>query len=372
MQNYPAPQALRHSNFLDFPSAVKEELDSYLAERHEAFSYLGASATDFFKQLRLANEGGKQFRASFSYWGWQTKQSQITAPNAGLIKLGAALELFQTAALLHDDVMDNSAMRRGKPTAHEVFKTQHQERGFSGSAKDYGRNIAILLGDLSLVLSESLFVASLTGLSEDRWLRCQRYYQAMRQEVSVGQFLDTYAQAQPIARPTAVSTELAEQVIQLKTAHYSVERPLVLGAAFAGGDTDELEELSTIGLKLGTVFQLRDDILGVFGSVTKTGKPSGDDLREGKRTPLLLAALQAADATALADLQSIVGNADASEAEITQVQRLIVNLGAKDEIESEINRLVKETLILLNQASLPEHAKTGLVSLLEKVAYRES
>ena len=372
MQNYPTQLTTMHDNFLDFRTAVKKELQTYLAERYETFSYLSESSADFFNQLRLANEGGKQFRASFSYWGWQTQQQQITAPNTSLVKLGAALELFQTAALLHDDVMDNSAMRRGKPTAHEIFQTQHQERGFSGSAKDYGRNVAILLGDLSLVLSESLFVSALTGLSEERWLRCQSYFQAMRQEVSVGQFLDTYAQAQPIARPTVASIKLSEQVIQLKTAHYSVERPLVLGAALAGANTDELKVLSAIGLKLGTVFQLRDDILGVFDSADKTGKPSGDDLREGKRTPLLLAALQLSDAVALADLQRIVGNSAASETEITQVQDLIVRLGAKDAIESEITRLANETLELLNQASLPEHAKKGLVSLLEKVAYRES
>ena len=225
--------------------------------------------------------GGKRLRPAFAYWGYRG----AGGPDSDqVVATLAALELVQASALIHDDLMDRSDTRRGEPAIHRRFATHHRRAGWAGSADAFGEASAILLGDLCLVWSDELLHSS--GLDAATLARARPVFDEMRSEVTVGQYLDVLTQA-----TGDTSLERAGKVARFKSAKYTVERPLLVGAALADADAGVRAAYSAYGLPLGEAFQLRDDVLGVFGDPAQTGKPAGDDLREGKRTYLVAAAM---------------------------------------------------------------------------------
>ena len=236
------------------------------------------------EHARTSVSGGKRFRAAFCWWGHEA----VAEPDdeAALVRACASLELLHASALVHDDYMDASDVRRGRPATHRAFEQLHRDRGWSTSAQQYGASAAILLGDLLLSWSDELLRTS--GLPPARMLDALGYFDLTRSEVVTGQFLDVSAQARGEA-----DVDTAMTVLRYKSAKYSIERPLHIGAALAGADERVITQLSRFGLPLGEAFQLRDDLLGVFGDPEVTGKPAGDDLVEGKRTVLVALALDA-------------------------------------------------------------------------------
>ena len=231
--------------------------------------------------------GGKRFRAAFCWWGHQAvARSPAPADEPALLRACASLELLHASALVHDDYMDASDVRRGRPATHRAFEQLHRERGWSASPEQYGASAAILLGDLLLSWSDELLRTC--GLPAERVIDALGYFDLTRSEVVTGQFLDVSAQARGSA-----DVDTAMTVLRYKSAKYSIERPLHIGAALAGATPEQIGQLSRFGLPLGEAFQLRDDLLGVFGDPSVTGKPAGDDLIEGKRTVLVALALDA-------------------------------------------------------------------------------
>ena len=214
----------------------------------------------------------------------------------------ASLELLHASALVHDDYMDASDTRRGRPATHRGFEVEHRADGWRGDPEQYGASAAILLGDLLLSWSDELLRRC--GLPLDRVVPALDVFDRCRSEVITGQFLDVSVQARGVADVDAAMT-----VLRYKSAKYSVERPLHIGATLAGGSERQLAQLGAFGLPLGEAFQLRDDLLGVFGDPSMTGKPAGDDLIEGKRTVLVALALDAAPAEAAARLDAALGRA---------------------------------------------------------------
>ena len=215
--------------------------------------------------------GGKRLRPAFAYWGFRGAGGDDSDQ---VVAAAAALEFVQASALIHDDVMDASDTRRGEPSVHRRFELMHSSSKWYGDPKAFGASAAILLGDLCLAWSDELLRRS--GIRVDALLRARPVFDMMRTEVISGQYLDVHAQV------TADSSlQRASTVARYKAAKYTVERPLLLGAAIADASTDIKQAYSGYGLPLGEAFQLRDDILGVFGDPELTGKPAGDDLREG-------------------------------------------------------------------------------------------
>ena len=229
--------------------------------------------------------GGKRLRPAFCYWGHRAAGG---ADGEAIVNAAAALELFQACAIVHDDVMDGSDTRRGQPAAHRRFAALHRSRDWHGDPEAFGEGAAILLGDLCLSWSDEMLATS--GFGPDELARGDRVFAEMRSELMGGQYLDLLEQARG-----GGSVERALRVARYKSAKYTIEKPLHLGAALAGGGQEVLDGFSGYGLPLGEAFQLRDDLLGVFGDPAQTGKPAGDDLREGKRTALVAMALEAAD-----------------------------------------------------------------------------
>jgi len=303
----------------------------------------------------LVLAGGKRLRPAFCYWAFVGAGGD--PDDQRVVDAGAALELLHTFALVHDDVMDGSDIRRGLPAIHTAAIGLHQTRSWRGEPRRFGEGAAILVGDLAFVYADMLFV--------DVPTRARSVFDELRVELCIGQYLDLVGTASGSNDP-----EQAERIERYKSGKYTVERPLHLGAALAGRLDKLARPLSGVGLPLGEAFQLRDDLLGVFGDVTVTGKPVGDDLREGKLTPLVAVAAARVDAGGAALLER-VGREDITDDEIAAVQELLVTTGARDEIEQAIERLVERALEELARAPLTPDARVALEELATFVAWRD-
>ncbi|GAA2682487.1 polyprenyl synthetase family protein [Streptomyces violaceolatus] len=286
----------------------------------------------------LTARGGKRLRTAFAHCGWRAAGGSGDA--TAVLRTGAALELLQACALVHDDVMDGSVQRRGAPALHVDLARGHWAAGMHGSSESFGTSAAVLTGDLALAWADDLLTE--TALGTPHGPRLHGEWRAMRTEMVAGQYRDLHAQA---ARSSGVDEALA--IATLKSALYTVARPLALGAVLAGAaDGDALEALRAAGRCAGLAFQLRDDLLGAFGDPALTGKPADDDLRSRKLTYLLAVAVRLADA---ADdhlaAAALAPDADPkSEKAVRQVRSALVRTGARDLVETKIGELTDMSL----------------------------
>lgn len=341
--------------------AVTEQLRRYLDDRRGESGYLGAefdSLTDWLADFVLT--GGKRLRPVFAYWGWDAVAGRAPDPDALL--LFSALELLHAFALIHDDVIDASATRRGKPTAHMHFAALHRARRWRGSADQFGISAAILLGDITHTWAND--VVSRAPLTAEARDRVERVWTAIRTEVLGGQYLDVVAEAS-VSASADESLAAAMTVATFKTACYTVTRPLQLGAAAAADRPEVAAVFEAFGTDLGVAFQLRDDVLGVFGDPEVTGKPSGDDLRSGKRTVLLAETTRLAetsDPAAARLLRESIGT-DLTDAQVRELRQLIEGVGALAAAENRITELTERALTTLASAPISASAKAGLTDL---------
>jgi geranylgeranyl diphosphate synthase type I len=303
----------------------------------------------------LVAADGKRLRPAFCSWAFVGAGGDASDPL--VIDAGAALELLHTFALVHDDVMDGSSQRRGLPAIHRQFMDRHDAESWRGEARRFGEGAAILVGDFAFVYADVLFA--------DAPPAARRIFDELRVELCVGQYLDLVGTASASSDRTQAS-----RIERYKSGKYTVERPLHLGAALAGRLDELADPLSAFGLPLGEAFQLRDDLLGVFGDAEVTGKPVGDDLREGKLTPLVAVAASRADAGGR-ELLSLLGRPDLDPAQIARLQAFLVECGAVDEVEHDIERLVAEALAALAAAPISEEARLALEELGTFVAWRD-
>jgi geranylgeranyl diphosphate synthase type I len=324
---------------------------------------------------------GKRFRARFCYWGWQSVQgvddpgdffgdtSRKDLPS--VVGVAAALELFHAAALVHDDLIDQSDTRRGAPSAHRLFERHHRDRRFVGDATRFGDSSAILLGDLLLVWSDELFAESLDGLTDRDNARAARAeFNRMRTDVTAGQYLDILAEAAWPHVPEALAIDTAVNVITYKSAKYSIEAPLAIGASLGGASLAQMAALREFGLPLGIAFQLRDDLLGVFGDSEVTGKPAGDDLVEGKRTVLVALTRDAVPASARHTIDELLGDPELTGDQVQMLQETIRASGAIDQVERMISDNVERALDALDSAPLTADSRDALSRLAESISVR--
>lgn len=302
--------------------------------------------------------GGKRLRPQFCHWGWIAAGGQVSSPIPD--RIGAAVELLHAMALFHDDVIDDAAMRRGQATTHRRISAGHARSGWSGESRRFGEGAAILIGDITFVLSDSL----MDGVSAG----ARQVWHELRMEMNIGQFLDTLGSARRERR-----VEVAERICRLKSSKYTIERPLHLGALAA----DEvrgaamLPMLSEYGLPLGDAFQMRDDILGAFGDPAVTGKPVGGDFREGKPTPMLARAFSAAT-TEQRVILDMVGSTDLDDAAVARIQQVVIDTGALEEMESVVLRLRDRAIGALDSTRMAGNAHDELVKLADSVTRRDA
>ncbi|HLV05121.1 MAG TPA: polyprenyl synthetase family protein [Actinomycetaceae bacterium] len=314
--------------------------------------------------------GGKRLRAAFCTAGWTAFSPEPVVAGSAPVLAGSALELFQGAALAHDDLMDGSHTRRGLPAVHRRMAAEHTANGWQGDPERHGAAGAILLGDLLLTLSSVELDRARDLVDAAASRRARATWDLMTAEVAVGQYLDVRSQVLPWSSQDDVDRSLT--VVRHKSARYSVEHPLVLGAALAGADDGALAGLRSVGLPLGIAFQLRDDVLGVFGEPEVTGKPAGDDLREGKRTVLLALALRRADSRQRERLHSSVGRPDLTADDVAELRDILHATGAVDEHESLIAAHLEEGLAALEALELPPASRESLTELARLLTSRRS
>ncbi|CAN5536488.1 polyprenyl synthetase family protein [soil metagenome] len=344
-----------------FRTDLDTTLPTFLDAQAQRLVPLGADADRLVAEARIAVAGGKKFRAAFCNWWFRAREPEPADP-AALLRACASLELLHASALAHDDLMDASDTRRGRQATHRAFYTAHRSAGWRGDPEQYGAAAAILLGDLLQGWADELLRRC--GLGWDRVGPALEVFDLCRTEVIAGQFLDVSVQARGHA-----DVETAMTVLRYKSAKYSIERPLHVGAALAGAGPETLAALTAFGLPLGEAFQLRDDLLGVFGDPATTGKPAGDDLVEGKRTVLVALALDAAPAADAALLDRSLGTR-LSPPEVARLREVIEASGAHAQVEAVIGELAGIAVAALDRADVDEHAREVLRGLAAAVTQR--
>jgi len=355
----------------DFRAAVSGELSAFLDGRAAALAEFGTETAPLIELARAFTTGGKRVRPAFCCWGYLAATGGVEVPEH-VLKAAASLDLLHVAALVHDDVMDQSATRRGIPAAHVQFENWHAAAQRRGSAVDFGRAAAILLGDLLLLWSAEMFANC--GAPAQRLAAAAPLAALVREEVNVGQVLDVTAQTRPPldarSDPASVIDQI-QRVVEHKTARYTVIRPLQIGAALGGGSAELLAGLARIGSPLGRGFQFRDDVLGVFGDEAVTGKPAGDDLREGKLTVLVAKAMAATTQAEADELDSLLGRR-LDAVEVARAQQIINGCGALAATEAEIETEAARALAELAAAELPAAATAALAELVRLATQRDA
>ncbi|MFJ6701028.1 polyprenyl synthetase family protein [Streptomyces sp. NPDC091272] len=354
------------------PHAVRSVLQEILRERVRDCAALDAVfAEDVAERVAAFTlDGGKMMRSQLLWWGLRACGGGA-GPGEGdtALRLAAGLELIQTCALVHDDVMDGSVVRRGRPALHVALGRRYGSGGAPGPGEPFGKAAAVLAGDLALSWADDLAAETWDTVRSagGAWARVHAVWRTMRTEMVAGQYLDLHGQ---VTGSRAVGTAI--RTAMLKSALYSVERPLALGAALAGADDRTSGALCAAGRSAGLAFQLRDDLLGVFGDPRVTGKPSGDDIRDGKLT--YLTAIARARAVASGNravvelLDSSVGDATLDEGGVERVREALVETGARDLVEARIGRLVAVSNRHLTSAALAPQGESRLRALLGAVA----
>ena len=352
-----------------FTRAVGGALDVFF-DGQEAQSV--GTQPDLVAMARAFTAGGKRLRPAFCVWGYLAAASE--PEDAGwLVQVAASLDLLHVSALVHDDVMDGSATRRGLPAAHVQLAAWHRANGGHGDPEAFGRAGAILLGNLLAGWSAELYDTA--GAPEEALGRGRPVLARMRTEVNTGQFLDALAQARsPLdaRRDPAAMLALTHRVIDDKTTKYTIVRPLQLGAALAGAASEILDGLAAFGSPLGLAFQLRDDLLGVFGDEAVTGKPAGDDLREGKLTALIVHAMEDTSDADAARLATLLGTPTLTPADIDEARAIIAACGAQAAVEADIEAARDEALATLATLPIRPEARQALTALTHLATSRSS
>lgn len=322
-----------------FRTGVAQSLETFARKQRDSLAEIDADAAELADAALEFADGGKLLRPLFCHAGWLIAGGEPNDPR--LLQTASAFEWLQASALVHDDLMDESDTRRGRPSVHREHEQRHRQLKLVGDPAQHGARVAILLGDLLLSWADESFQQAVPDQRTSHlWARCKN-------EVISGQYLDVLAQTQD-----RLTVAAALKVVRFKTAKYTIERPLHVGASLAGASDELLASLTDVALPLGEAFQLRDDLLGVYGDPATTGKPTGDDLREGKRTVLL------AHATELGDpelIYSLLGTEEGAQ----RLGGLFQEWGAVAAVEADIERLTRQTEAAIEQLGNEANAVLG-------------
>ncbi len=382
-----SPPSPRPADLLDRNSLrerVEIELAAFLDRRLADLAAIDADLMPVGEAIcDLVLQGGKRLRPAFTYWGWRgaldavsydgspAQEAAAERDDDTVVRAAASLELVQAGALIHDDVMDRASTRRGQPALHVRFAELHAENRWAGTAAGFGQGVAIIAGDIALTWAQEMLRTA--GLDQAALARVAPAYDAMRIEVMAGQYLDLRGQVDS-RRPEEEALAAAWRTARYKAASYTVQRPLHIGALVGGPHAPDGPLLMTYtdyGFALGEAFQLRDDVLGVFGNPDQTGKPAGDDLREGKQTLLVILARRRASVNARDLFQRLIGRADLSGLDIDQLRMVIEGSGALAEVEGLIAKRVETALTALAQGPIGGEPREMLEQLANTLTARD-
>lgn len=352
-----------------FRAAVADELSRMLSEHRERASAIHPLTAPLVDAVGDLTAGGKRLRAVLGWLGWRAVGGDPEHPR--IARAGAAFELFQAAALIHDDILDRSDTRRGMPSVHRRFEARHRDAGWRQEAEHFGVSAAILAGDVALGLSETAFTDALVGTPREA--RAREELARMRFGVMVGQYLDVVAEMAPPLADPAEAEAAAEAVVEHKSARYSAVHPLAMGGLLAGGDDALVDAFGAVSLPFGLAFQYQDDLLGVFGDPVATGKPAGDDLREGKRTVLIARAVALLSPQDAAALDADLGDPGLPAERVAHWQSALEACGARRAVADRVaslSRQAAEAVGDLGAHGVPADVRADLTALIEAYTAR--
>lgn len=341
-----------------FKTRIDEVLHQFVAQEADQFAAIDPLLTPVAEQLEAAVAKGKRLRAAFCYWGWRA----VGQPDSdALVRAAASMELVHAAAVVHDDLIDDSPLRHGRPTAHIALRGAVRRRPRSDAD---ARSLAMLVGDLLMALAGQLFATS--GLPAAYLARARPLWSVMARELIAGECLEI------LRTGAGPDTTASLKVIRYKTAKYTVEQPLLIGGALAGAGARLREGYCAYGLPLGEAFQLRDDLLGLFGDPERTGKANADDVRGHRPTALLAETWRLAGDPDRERLRALLGRRRPDADALDAVREVMHRLGAPDRIEDMISARVQEALGALHELAVPAHATSALATLAQSAADRQS
>jgi len=353
------------AEFTALLAGFRAKLDRALADwleakRGEAVAAVSPETLQLIDGVgQLAVQGGKRLRPALVYYTYRACGGAV---DGEVLPLALSTELLHTYLLIHDDIMDHAEIRRGQPAAHVRFREAHRAHGLHGDAADFGRSVAILLGDLAQAWAVEL-AAFGRGPAARELARC---FAAMCQEVIGGQYLELL-----VAQRRAATEEELLRVLRLKSGRYTAERPIQLGALLAGASPETLAGLSRYGSAVGEAFQLQDDLLGMFGDPETVGKPVDADLKEGKYTFLIHHALARATPAQRQVLEAVLGNTDATSEQTAAALRVIAETGARDAVSAMIGDRLREARSALAALDLRPDGRLFLSGLIDYLRERE-
>ncbi|MFC8507577.1 polyprenyl synthetase family protein [Streptomyces sp. NPDC057411] len=347
-----------------FKARVDEVLHRFVAREADLLAQVDPALDPVAVQVEAAVAAGKRLRAAFCYWGWRAAGQP---DSDALVRAAGALELVHAAAVVHDDLVDDSPLRHGRPTAHVALRAAVPRHP---RASEAARSLAMLAGDLLMSLAGQLFVTS--GLPAAYLGRARPLWALLARELIAGECLEI------LHTGAAPDTDASLKVIRYKTAKYTVEQPLLIGAALAGAPARLSEGFTAYGLPLGEAFQLRDDLLGLFGDPERTGKANGDDLRGHRPTALLAETWRLAGPGERERLRALMGpdgpagDPTGEHGALDEVRELMVRLKAPDRVEEMIAARVEEALGALGTLDVPPAGAAALTALAHSAAVRPS
>ena len=352
---------------------VQKKLDQFCDAKRVELREISPDIEVIMDFTQSLLKGGKRFRALFAFWAWRGYESagkELTI-DSPIVGIASALEMFHAAALVHDDLLDQSDTRRGQPSIHKRFESLHIQKAFAGSSERFGVAGSVLVGDMMLSWSSELFGDALLKADHPRSeAACRAEFGKMRFEVMAGQYLDVLEENAAPTRDRSEAVERANRVMLYKTAKYSLEAPLLIGSALSGATEAQRAGLSKFGIPLGLAFQLRDDVLGVFGDPEVTGKPAGDDLREGKRTVLTGLTLESVPASVGKLFEELLTSGELDPEQIEFMRNLIVESGALQKTEQLISEYSTRAIEALAGLEIDDDARVALAHLANAVINR--
>ncbi|MCC3283691.1 polyprenyl synthetase family protein [Arthrobacter caoxuetaonis] len=349
-----------------YRARLSSDLEDFLGRQREVLLEVSEESVPLLSAVHALAQGGKRLRALLNYWGWRGAGGE--AHGLAPVRAGVALELFQSAALIHDDIIDRSDTRRGAPSVHRHFSNRHAEAAWFLDGTHFGSSAAILAGDLCLSLSEEAFTS--VGARAGYDTRARAVFNRMRTEVMAGQYLDILEEVVGPGHEPERAVVRARNILRYKSAKYSIEHPLAIGGALAGASEELLASYTEFSLPLGEAFQLRDDVLGVFGDPALTGKPAGDDLREGKRTVLIAYALSSGSAAARQEITAALGRPDLDDDAVASLRGVIADSGALATTEALIAEHTEQAFNTLAKLAVDETTRSALGSLAHAAVTR--
>ena len=350
----------------DFKKAVQASIDQAISRQRDLLAEAGDRLDLIWKQAHHFTQGGKRIRPAFCYWGYVAASPEDEDAPKWIMDVAASLDVLHVSALMHDDYIDSSDTRRGGPSAHRRFEEVHRHQGWLGDSAHFGAAASILLGDLYLAWSVSM--VGQAGMPPERLKRTRPYLDSVRSEVLAGQYLDLVHQNTP-SNPEDIIRD-AELIMDFKTAKYTVARPAQIGAALAMASDVTLEGLGRFGAYVGRAFQMRDDLLGMFGDPKVMGKPAGDDLREGKKTVLVGYALRDASPKNAAKLAAMLGDPSLTETDLEEARRILISSGAVECTEKAIEAQAAKGMRHLHRLDLSAQGTFALMSLAHAAVER--